>query len=50
MCNPNAGDVIRGAGGLRKVRVSASKRGKGKRSGSRVIYYWLLKRSLLHIG
>ena len=40
MNNPKVGDVIQGTGGLRKVRVASSKRGKGKRSGSRVIYYW----------
>jgi len=43
MKNPNAGDVIRGTGGLRKARVASSKRGKGKRGGSRVIYYWYLE-------
>lgn len=42
MKNPQAGDVIKGTGGLRKVRVAAVKRGKGKRGGSRVIYYWYL--------
>ena len=36
---PNAGDVIRGTGGLRKVRWSAL--GKGKRGGVRVIYYFV---------
>jgi mRNA-degrading endonuclease RelE of RelBE toxin-antitoxin system len=40
MKNPKAGDVIKGTGGLRKVRVASAKRGKGKRGGSRVIYYW----------
>jgi mRNA-degrading endonuclease RelE of RelBE toxin-antitoxin system len=34
---PDAGDVIRGCGGLRKVRWAAM--GKGKRGGVRVIYY-----------
>lgn len=43
MQNPKAGDVIKGTGGLRKVRVASAKRGKGKRSGSRVIYYWYLE-------
>jgi hypothetical protein len=41
--NPKAGDVIKGTGGLRKVRYSDARRGKGKRSGLRVIYYWWLK-------
>jgi len=40
MKNPEAGDVIQGTGGLRKVRLADSRRGKGKRSGLRVIYYW----------
>ena len=35
--NPEAGDVIPGSGGCRKVRWSRS--GMGKRGGSRVIYY-----------
>jgi hypothetical protein len=43
MKNPKAGDVIKGTGGLRKVRVASVNRGKGKRGGSRVIYYWYLE-------
>ena len=35
--HPDAGDVIPGSGGLRKVRWSA--KGRGKRGGVRVIYY-----------
>lgn len=35
---PDAGDVIPGSKGLRKIRVASG--GKGKRGGSRVIYYW----------
>ena len=34
---PNAGDVIQGTGGLRKIRWSTP--GRGKRGGTRVIYY-----------
>lgn len=37
--NPLAGDVIPDTGGLRKVRVAA--KGKGKRGGARVIYYYV---------
>ena len=40
MQNPEAGDVIEGTGGLRKIRHTDEKRGKGKRGGLRVIYYW----------
>lgn len=38
MDRPDAGDVIPGSKGLRKIRVASG--GKGKRGGSRVIYYW----------
>lgn len=37
---PVAGDVIEGTGGLRKLRHGDPRRGKGKRGGLRVIYYW----------
>lgn len=36
--HPDDGDVIPGTGGLRKMRWGA--RGKGKRGGARVIYYF----------
>jgi|LSQX01.3.fsa_nt_gb hypothetical protein len=36
MKNPQAGDVIPGTGGLRKLRVVQN--GKGKRGGGRVLY------------
>jgi len=40
MLNPQAGALISGAGGLRKLRFGDERRGKGKRGGLRVIYYW----------
>lgn len=40
MADPEAGDPIQGAGGVRKLRFADSRRGKGRRSGLRVIYYW----------
>ena len=40
MKNPEAGEVIEGTGGLRKLRFADRRRGKGKRGGLRVIYYW----------
>jgi hypothetical protein len=36
--DPEAGSLIPGTGGLRKIRWRAS--GRGKRGGVRVIYYW----------
>lgn len=39
---PEAGDVIMGTGGLRKLRFSDDRRQHGKRGGLRVIYFhWL---------
>jgi hypothetical protein len=35
--SPEAGDLIRGSGGLRKLRWSVA--GSGKRGGLRIIYY-----------
>jgi mRNA-degrading endonuclease RelE of RelBE toxin-antitoxin system len=35
--NPEAGEIVRGSGGVRKLRWSGS--GRGKRGGIRVIYY-----------
>jgi len=36
--HPESGKIIRGSGGVRKIRWSTS--GKGKSGGIRVIYYW----------
>ena len=41
LAEPSAGDLIRGTGGLRKIRWEGS--GRGKRGGVRVIYYWATK-------
>lgn len=43
---PLAGDVIQGTGGLRKVRWASQ--GKGKRSGVRTIYLYLVEKSHIH--
>ena len=45
--DPRAGDLIRGSGGLRKIRVKAS--GKGKRGGARSIYYWLCEQNQIYM-
>ena len=42
---PELGRVIRGSGGLRKVRWAA--KGRGKRGGVRVIYYWFVADELI---
>lgn len=38
MFRPDAGNIIRGGGGLRKVRWNLT--GRGKRGALRVIYFW----------
>jgi len=35
---PDVGKIISGSGGIRKIRWSGS--GRGKRGGTRLIYYW----------
>lgn len=42
MANPTMGDLMPRTGGFRKLRWPDLRRGKGKRGGLRVIYYWLL--------
>ena len=37
--DPTLGDVIRGGGGIRKMRFGIE--GRGKSGGVRVIYFWL---------
>ena len=41
VANPEAGDLIRGSGGVRKLRWGLA--GRGKRGGVRVIYYLRLR-------
>jgi len=47
LISPDAGDVIRGTHGLRKLRWSVP--GRGKRGGARVIYYWQVRGSRIYL-
>ena len=47
LINPDAGDVIKGSGGLRKVRWRT--KSKGKRGGIRAIYYWYNEKSQIYM-
>lgn len=38
--NPQAGGLMPGTGGFRKVRWADPRRGKGQRGGLRVVYYY----------
>ena len=40
--NPEAGEVMPGTGGFRKLRWADQRRGKGRRGGLRIIYYYFL--------
>ena len=43
--NPEKGKIIRGSGGLRKIRFAIA--GKGKSGGVRVIYYWIRRKEII---
>jgi len=45
--NPEAGIVIPGGGGLRKLRWAVS--GKGKSGGLRIIYYWYVGEEIIYM-
>jgi hypothetical protein len=45
--HPDAGDVIPGSGGTRKLRWAA--KGKGKRGGARVVYLYLVTASRIYL-
>jgi len=47
IADPKAGDRITGTGGLRKIRWSAT--GRGKRGGVRIIYYHLDARARIYL-
>jgi len=44
---PDMGKIIQGSGGIRKVRWSGS--GRGKRGGSRLIYYWAKNKDQIYM-
>ncbi len=43
--NPELGALIRGGGGIRKVRVAVGSRGKS--GGARVMYYWAVRKDVI---
>ncbi len=45
VANPQAGNLIPGGGGLRKIRWKM--KGRGKRGGARIIYYFAVKNDLI---
>jgi hypothetical protein len=45
--NPEAGDLIPGTGGVRKIRAAIG--GRGKRGGARVLYYYVSRRAVIYL-
>jgi hypothetical protein len=45
--HPEQGDLLKGCGGVRKIRLAA--RGKGKSGGARVIYLYLRHRERIYL-
>src|SRR5271167_2834865 len=38
--NPELGDLMPGTGGFRKIRWADARRGKGRRGGLRIVYFY----------
>ncbi len=47
MTSPEKGSVIRGSGGIRKMRWSSE--GGGKRGGLRILYHWLPSQDRIYL-
>ncbi|RZI43720.1 hypothetical protein EGT07_08095 [Herbaspirillum sp. HC18] len=45
--DPETGDLIRGGGGIRKMRFALA--GRGKSGGTRVIYYWAKSKDQIYM-
>jgi len=45
--DPKRGDIIKGGGGIRKLRYAVQ--GRGKSGGVRVIYYWVKDNHLIYM-
>lgn len=43
---PDAGDLMQGTGGLRKLRWTLDN--KGKRGGIRIVYYWQIQKDQIY--
>ena len=49
LADPQAGDLVPGTGGLRKIRMGQRSVGRGKRGGARVYYLDLPGRGVTHL-
>jgi len=49
LANPTAGDTDAATGGLRKIRMRATRRAKGKRGGARAHYLYLAAHGVIYL-
>jgi len=49
LANPTAGDTDARTGGLRKIRMRATRRAKGKRGGARAHYLYLAAHGVIYL-
>lgn len=49
LSNPEKGELIQGLQGLRKIRLTDSRRNKGKRGGIRAIYYYFVSLDRIYL-
>ena len=49
LSNPEAGDLVPGTGGFRKIRIAQRAVGRGKRGGARVYYLDLPRAHVTHL-
>ena len=49
LANPEAGDLVPGTGGFRKIRIAQRAVGRGKRGGARVYYLDLPRPQVTHL-
>ncbi len=49
LADPQAGELVPGTGGLRKIRLGQRALGRGKRGGVRVYYLDLPRREVTHL-
>ncbi len=47
--HPESGALDPGTGGMRKIRIASAFRGKGKRSGARVLYLFLPAQQVIYL-
>jgi hypothetical protein len=45
--HPDKGNIVQGSGGIRKIRLGLT--GRGKRGGARILYYWAKNKDQIYM-